>query len=76
MRFVGRTGRLSDKGAFAFTRASTSRTTYFVVAFGPVDVTSVPGGCSGYSPVAGGCVTATLSEIDSNVVRVKAQRKR
>jgi len=76
MRFVGRTGRLTDKGAFAFTRKNPSRTTYFVVAFGPVDVTSLPGGCSGYSPVAGGCVTATLSEIDSNVVRVKAQRKR
>jgi hypothetical protein len=76
MRLVGRTSRLADNGTFTFTRKSSSRTTYFQVAFGPVDFTSVSGGCSGYSPVAGGCVTATLSEIDSNVVRVKPQPRK
>ena len=76
MRLVGRTSQLSNSGAFIYTTKTPSRATYYEVAFGPADVTSKPGGCGGYSPVAGGCVTATLSEIDSNVVRVKAQPRK
>jgi len=74
MHLIGRTGRLTNKGAFSFTRPSPSRTTYYQVSFGPVDVTSR--GCSGGSPAEGGCVSATLSEIDSNIVKVKPQPRK
>jgi len=76
MRLVGRTSQLSYNGVFVYTTKAPARATFYEVAFGPADVTSKPGGCGGYSPVAGGCVTATLSEIDSDVVRVKAQTKK
>jgi hypothetical protein len=74
MHLVGRTNRVASDGTFTFKGTVSSRTAYFQVTFGPVDLTTAPGGCSGYSPAAGGCVSATLSEIDSNVVRLRVRR--
>ena len=49
-----------------------TRATYYQVVFGPVDVTKVPGDlfCGGDSDAPSLSVSATLSEIDNNIVRV------
>jgi hypothetical protein len=76
LRFVGRSSKATAGGAFTFTRKLPARTTYYQATLGPVDVTRVPGifFCGGPSAAQGGCVSATLSEIDSNIVRVSGAR--
>jgi hypothetical protein len=77
LRFVGRTGKVTKRGFYTFARKSTTRATYYQVVFGPVDVTKVPGDlfCGGHSDAPGGCVSATLSEVDSNIVRIAGPRR-
>ena len=76
LRLVGHTSRVGRGGAYRLLRPSPRRTTYFQVAIGPFDVTHVPGDffCGGGSDAPAGCVSATLSEIDSNVLRVAGKR--
>jgi hypothetical protein len=74
LKFVGRTTRLTKRGAYSFTRKNTGKTMYFQVVFGPFDVTRMgPTFCGGPSEAPLGCVSATLSEIDSSVLRVPAK---
>jgi hypothetical protein len=77
LRLVGRTSKVTKRGFYTFAHKGTARATYYQVVFGPVDVTKVPGDlfCGGHSDAPGGCVSATLSEIDSNVVRVAGARR-
>jgi hypothetical protein len=74
MRFAGRTTKLTKGGSYSFTRKSTGKAMYFQVVFGPFDVTRMGSFCSRPSEAALGCVSATLSEIDSTVLRVPARR--
>src|SRR5262249_55570893 len=76
LRLLGHTSRVTKKGAYTFAHSSPRRATYYQVSFGPLDVTNIPGDlfCGGGSYAALGCVSATLSEIDSNTIRVPAKR--
>ena len=74
MRFAGRTTKLTKGGSYSFTRKSTGKAMYFQVVFGPFDVTRMGSFCSRPSEAALGCVSATLSEIDSTVLKVPARR--
>jgi hypothetical protein len=76
LRLVGHTSKVTKKGSYTYTRSSPARATFFQVTVGPLDVTNVPGDlfCGGGSEAALGCVSATLSELDSNVLRVAGKR--
>jgi hypothetical protein len=76
LRLVGRTTKLTKKGSYSFTRKSTGKTMYFQVVFGPFDVTRMgPTFCGRPSEAALGCVSATLSEIDSTILKVPAVKR-
>jgi hypothetical protein len=77
LRFVSSAGKVTKRSFYTFTRESSTRATYYQVAFGPGDVTKVPGDllCGGQSDAPRGCVSATLSEVDSNIVRVAGSRR-
>ena len=42
---------------------------YFQTVFGPFDITDPANTCAPPSPAPAGCSTATLSEVDSNIVK-------
>jgi hypothetical protein len=63
-----RTRPTTKKGTFTFTRKATRTARYFQTVFGPFDVTT-PNTCGGPTTAPAGCTTATLSEVDSNIVK-------
>ena len=72
MKFNGRTGRTSKKGVYSFSRKAGKTARYFQTVFGPFDVTDSATTCAPPSPAPAGCATATLSEVDSNIVKAPA----
>ena len=72
MKFNGRTGKTSKKGGYSFSRKAGTTARYFQTVFGPFDVTDPTTTCAPPSPAPAGCATATLSEIDSNIVKAPA----
>jgi hypothetical protein len=79
LKYNGRTGRTSKTGAYSFSRKAARTARYFQAIFGPFDVTDAATTCAPPSPAPAGCATATLSEVDSNIVKapgVKPKKKR
>jgi hypothetical protein len=74
LKFGGTLAKTNKKGKFTLTRKKVTQKTFFGVVFGPADVTDTF--CVGTSPAPGGCVTATWSEVDSNVVAANPPRKK
>jgi hypothetical protein len=68
MKFNGRTGPTGKKGGYSFSRKAGRTARYFQTVFGPFDVTGATT-CGPPSPAPAGCATATLSEVDSNIVK-------
>ncbi len=78
MKFNGRTGQTTKKGGYSFSRKAGKTARYFQTVFGPFDVTDPATTCAAPSPAPAGCATATLSEVDSNIVKapgVKPKKK-
>lgn len=70
-KFVG-TRKSKKNGSYRFNRRRAKKKTFFQAVFGPLDVKAA-GFCA--TPRApGGCVSATLSEVDSRIVKVPARR--
>lgn len=70
----GRTLRTSKKGVYSFSRKAQRSARFFQTIFGPFDVTDPNTTCAPPSPAPAGCSTATLSEVDSNVVKAPAYK--
>jgi hypothetical protein len=69
MKANGRTSRTTKKGVYTFSRKAGPKARYFQTVFGPFDVTDPSTTCAPPSPAPSGCSTATLSEVDSNIVK-------
>jgi hypothetical protein len=63
-----RTRPTTKKGGYSFSRKAGRSAMYFQSVFGPFDVTDATT-CGPPSPAPAGCATATLSEVDSNIVK-------
>lgn len=75
MKGNGRTGKTSKKGGYSFSRKAGTTARYFQTVFGPFDVTDSATTCAPPSPAPAGCATATLSEVDSNIVKAPPKPK-